>query len=613
MGDEVAKFRARWKKNLLFQSANLLSAQDQRKIIAISIVQICLGVLDLLGVLVIGLLGALSISKIQSSQPNSSLHLFLQWLGMTEASFKIQAAVLGTIAVTLFVGRSLTSIYFTRRIIYFFSERGARLSINLTSRLLSQSLLSIQSRTAQDTLFSLTRGIEIITIQVLATAVVLISDLSVLLIVGVGLFIVDVFTAAVTILIFTAIGFSLYYLMHSRAASLGIQNSSLIIRINEKVIELLDSYRESVVQNRREYYARKIGKLRFDLARTSAEYTFMPYLSKYILESTVVIGALAIGGMQFVLQDATQAFTNFAIFLAAGMRIAPAVLRVQQGCVHIRGSLGMAGPTLELMNELSDAPLLENVDDTLDVLHEGFEAKIQITSISFTYPGRDYPAITDMNFTIPEGSVVAFVGPSGAGKTTLVDILLGVLKPDLGCVTISGLPPLNAVAKWPGAISYVPQNILISNGTIRENVALGYPLEVASDELVMNALKKANLYDFVANLPEGIDTPVGDRGARISGGQRQRIGIARAMFTNPLLLVLDEATSSLDGEMEANISRDIYAIKGDTTVVMIAHRLSTIRHADTVFYMEKGKIISSGTFNEVRKVVPNFDRQANLI
>ena len=218
-----------------------------------------------------------------------------------------------------------------------------------------------------------------------------------------------------------------------------------------------------------------------------------------------------------------------------------------------------------------------------------------------------------MTLAIPSGASVAFVGPSGAGKTTIIDVLLGVLNPDTGNVSISGLPPLLAVAKWPGAVSYVPQDVVIAAGTIRENVALGYPLETATDELVMSALRVAHLDKFVAELPNGVDTQVGERGAKISGGQRQRLGIARAMFTRPHLLVLDEATSSLDGETEASISEAIHDLRGSTTVVMIAHRLSTVRNADIVVYLSEGRIKATGTFEEVRTAVPDFDHQAKLM
>jgi ABC-type multidrug transport system fused ATPase/permease subunit len=153
----------------------------------------------------------------------------------------------------------------------------------------------------------------------------------------------------------------------------------------------------------------------------------------------------------------------------------------------------------------------------------------------------------------------------------------------------------------------------MASATIRENVALGYPKDLATDDLVINALKVAHLDKFVSELPQGLDTHVGEHGALISGGQRQRLGIARAMFTRPLLLVLDEATSSLDGETEAAISEAIHELRGSTTVVMIAHRLSTVRNADLVVYMADGKILATGTFDEVREAIPDFDRQAKLM
>jgi ABC-type multidrug transport system fused ATPase/permease subunit len=162
-----------------------------------------------------------------------------------------------------------------------------------------------------------------------------------------------------------------------------------------------------------------------------------------------------------------------------------------------------------------------------------------------TYPSKTIPAVDGVSLEINPGEIVAIVGSSGAGKTTLVDLLLGVLDADAGEVLISGLPPLECFSNWPGAVSYVPQDVLVSNGTIRENVAMGFPKIEATDELVWNALNIAQLDEFVRSLANGLDTPVGDRGTRISGGQRQRLGIARAMFTKPMMLVLDEATSSL--------------------------------------------------------------------
>ncbi len=609
----LKKSSMRWADSTIWRSLSILSRADKRKVAAVTILQVGMAGLDLLGVLAIGLLGALSVTGLQANSPGNEVGSVVKFLGLSNWSFQVQATIIGIAALVLLVGRTILSIFFTRRILFFLSRRGAKVSANLISRLLAQPLLVIQARTTQESLYALTTGVTVITMGILAAVVVLISDVSLLLVLAFGLFVVDPITSFGTFVFFMIIGFILYRSMHLKASALGAQSSKLNITSNEKIVEVLSSYRESVVRNRRDFYAREIGMIRFSLADANAEMGFMPYVSKYVIETSVVLGAILISAVQFVLQDATHAVATLAIFLAAGTRIAPAVLRVQQSTISIRANLGQAMPTLDLIDTLGDSLLVENVDDAVDVIHEGFESGIQITNVSLTYPSKSVRAISNISLEIPPGASIAIVGPSGAGKTTLVDLLLGVLYPDEGTILVSGLPPLSAVTKWPGAVSYVPQDVQIAAGTIRENIALGYPSEAATDELVMSALRVAHLDKFVEDLPDGIDTQVGERGAKISGGQRQRLGIARAMFTRPHLLVLDEATSSLDGETEADISNAIHALRGSTTVVLIAHRLSTVRNVDIVAYLSDGEILALGTFNEVRGAVPDFDRQAKLM
>jgi ABC-type multidrug transport system fused ATPase/permease subunit len=465
----------------------------------------------------------------------------------------------------------------------------------------------------QQNLYAVTAGVSTITVGVLATCASLIADISLLLVMTIGLFIVDTLIAVSTLIIFGAIGLALYKLMNKRAQNLGVEQSALNIESNQRITEILGSYREAVIKNRRSFYAREIGKQRLKIAEVGAEIAFMPNVSKYVIELTVVIGSLGISAAQFRMQDAAHAVAVLSVFIAASTRIAPAVLRVQQGAISIKTSLGGAAPALELIESLANVSQLDEVSDLVETTHSGFDATVEAHQLTITYPTRANPAVRDASFTISEGQSVAIVGTSGAGKTTLIDILLGVLVPDTGAAKISGYAPLDAVAKWPGAISYVPQDVLITQGTIRENVAMGFPVNGYSDDLVWNALSVAQLEDFVRSLPNGLDSPVGDRGVKISGGQRQRLGIARALFTKPKLLVLDEATSSLDGQTESYVSDAIRALHGKVTVIMIAHRLSTVRNADTVIYMDEGTIKAVGTFDEVRSNVPDFDRQAQLM
>ena len=597
----------------VFRALRILNSRDRLRVVIVMGIQIFLGLLDLLGVAVIGLLGALSLNGVQSRPPGDRVSSFLKFFGLFDESFQTQAAMLGIAASVILVTRTLISIILTRKVLFFLSRRGAVISSDLMKKLMSQPLVAIQQKTLYENLYAITSGVSNVTLGILGTAVVLVADISLLIIMAVGLLIVDPTMALSTVVFFALIGLGLYKVMHQKAGELGLKETELNIQSNEKISEVLSSYRESVVRNRRDYYAREIGELRFKLADTLAELSFMPNVSKYVIESSVVLGALAISAAQFILQDAGRAVATLAIFLAAGTRIAPAVLRVQQGSMQIRRSLGAASSTLDLIDSLKNVPEVEPSSDVIDVLHPGFIPEIIMKDVSFSYPASTLPAIQGANLKITPGSLIAVVGPSGAGKTTLIDLILGVLDPDSGEVSISGMRASAISKTWPGSVSYVPQDVIIANGTIRSNITLGFPEESGTVEMIMDAIRISQLDGYLENLPEKENSKVGDRGAGMSGGQRQRLGIARALFTKPKLLVLDEATSALDGETEANVSAAIRTLKGDVTVILIAHRLSTVREADQVVYLEAGKIIATGTFEEVREAVPNFDRQASLM
>ncbi len=592
---------------------NLFNKGDKRKVNLIVFFQICLTFLDLLGIAAIGILGTVSLKREEDQNSYSQVDSFLEILGLEDQSRNFQVTVFTLAAVTFLLGRTLLSIAFTRRILIFFSARGASLSSDLVGHLLSRSLLELQSRSSQETLFSLTRGVEYLVIQVLATIVVLIADASLLVFLGLSLLILDTATAIGLILLFTGSFVFLNRYMIVRAGRLGQVNSDLNIKSNEKIVEVISSYRETIVRDRQSFYVQEIGETRRQLASTSAEINFLPYVSKYVVELAIIAGAMIIGGIQFVTMDSAGSIPSLVIFLAAGSRIAPALMRVQQGLITIRNGLGQSEKTLELILSLkkSSKPNLEIA--AFNQNHSGFTPEIKLQNVYFSYPDRHETALFDINLNIKAGQLVAIVGPTGSGKSTLADIILGVLDPDSGEVGISNLKPRQAIKDWPGAISYVPQDIQINSGTISENVSLGFSDNDVQLNDIWKILKMVQLEDFVSKLPSGVDTKVGERGINFSGGQRQRLGIARALFTNPKLIVLDEATSALDGDTELALSEAILGLRGKATVIMIAHRLSTVRNADVVVYLESGSIRGVGSFNEVRGLVPDFDRQANLM
>jgi ABC-type multidrug transport system fused ATPase/permease subunit len=607
------ELKAKWRKSTLGRSSKVLTKSDQKKTMAFVALQISLGIFDLLGLVAIGILGALAVNGVKSDNNGSRVEWALKTLSLDGFSFQQQTAALGLISVGLLVTRTILSVVVSRKILFFLSSRGARISSMLVAKLLSESLLFVNRRSIQTTVYSLTEGVYAITIGVLASTIIAISDASLLLILTIALFFADPILAITSTFLFSGIALVLYRLQSVRAKIIGAEYSELSIKSNEKINEILNSYREAVVRNRRSYYSNEIGALRLKLAKVTSEMGFMPNLSKYVIESGVIVGALLIAAIQFIAKDAVQAVATLAIFIAAGSRIAPALLRVQQNVIQVKNSLGTANPTLDLIDELINSPEPVHRDVDVDFSHHGFTPKFQLQNVSFRYPGKNENAITNVSLDVESGTVVALVGPSGSGKTTFVDLLLGILQPTSGEIKISDMPPSLAVAHHPGAIAYVPQNVYIANGSIQHNVKLGYPENSQDEKNIWDALRMAHLSDHVLSLPNRLDENVGENGNRLSGGQRQRLGIARAAFTKPKMLVLDEATSALDGQSEAEISQAISELKGTTTLVIVAHRLSTVRDADLVVYLENGQIVAKGLFSEVRTAIPNFDSQAKLM
>jgi ABC-type multidrug transport system fused ATPase/permease subunit len=238
---------------------------------------------------------------------------------------------------------------------------------------------------------------------------------------------------------------------------------------------------------------------------------------------------------------------------------------------------------------------------------------VSVNSVTLSYEISAPPAISEASLHAQAGTSVALVGSTGAGKSTLADLLIGALEPDSGVVMIGGVSPREAITQWPGAIAYVPQSVALVAGTVRDNVALGLPRDAVDDERVWEALERAHVADFLRDHRDGLDTYIGERGIRLSGGQRQRLGIARALYTRPRLLVLDEATSALDSETEQAIVQTLDELEGDVTTITVAHRLATVRRADQLLYLQHGYVVAQGTFEEVRTQAPDFDRQAALL
>lgn len=593
-------------------SLKLLTRRDRKLIYLVIVLTIAFSILDLVGVILMGAIGSLSVTGISSGKTGDRVNQLLKFLGIQDLTLQSQVAIIGITAALILITKTILSLVFSRKSLFFLARRGARISSDLVSKYFSGPLNLINNRSAQESIFALTSGVAYVMVGVIGVWMSLIADISLLIILGLGLFVVDARTTIGAIVLYGGVSIVLHKLMHKKVSEIGEKQSKLNVISSQRIYEAITAYRELLVRDRRGYYSKEISDIRYQLADGTANISFMQNISKYVLELTLVISSLLLAGYQFTTTTASRAIATVTIFAAASTRITPAVLRVQQGLIQIRANLGQARPAVLLMEELKDRPLQSLIHHKIEITHFGFSGDIKVEKVSFNYvPGK--LVLSEISLEISRGEFVAIVGNSGAGKTTLVDVILGALQPSYGTIEISGLAPLDSFSKWPGAVSYVPQDCPIVEGTIKENLGLGYNLNEISDEMCWHALKVSHLDEFVKNLEEGLETKVGDRGTKLSGGQRQRLGIARALITSPRVLILDEATSALDGITESQVSESIKNMKGEITLLVIAHRLSTIQEADRIYYLESGKVKGIGNFQELKKEFPMFAQQAQLM
>jgi len=591
----------------------LLEKKDRLKLFLVLVINTFLAFLDLFGVALIGVTSAILIRGLQGLTAGDQVSRFLELLNLDGLPQRNLLILLGGTAIFFFIIKTILSVYFLRRTLRYMSIRNAQISSSLVSKMLNRPVEKIFSKSIQHQIYNVTGGVERLVGGAVTSLVVIASDLVLLLVILIGLMLVDPVTSIGTFFVFTGIGFLLYFLLHKRVAILNSKFVYESIYFNQKVSEGINSFRDLFIKGGREFYVNEIRKTKMKLAGYDAEIKFIPNISKYTIEISVILGIAVVAGIQFYLFDSNRAIAVISVFLAASSRIAPAIIRLQQNVIAVKSSLSAAQPTFDLIDELNGVKELDKTETLITTNHKDFSPRVNLKNLKFTYADAINDTIQDISLEISEGKFIAFVGPSGGGKSTLVDLVLGLLAPSSGSITISGLAPVDAIKKWPGSIGYVPQDVFIENSTVKENICLGFDPKTVSDQLVWDALKLADLSEFIEGLDGQLSCRISDAGKNLSGGQRQRLGIARALLTKPKIVIFDEATSALDAETENRVSESILKLTGECTVIFIAHRLSVVRSADMIYYIDKGKIVNQGTFEELRSINADFNNQANFM
>ncbi len=382
-------------------------------------------------------------------------------------------------------------------------------------------------------------------------------------------------------------------------------------QIYKAAVEALNAIKEIQVYNVRSFFIERFEHAVRKYTNGFVKFTVVSGLPRFLLETILFASVLITLLMSLYFGKApSELIPMISVIGVASLRILPSVYKIYNNFNLFQYSsncLDIVYDILQetILKEIQEQPLPGKLLGVKDV-------PIRLKNITFCYKAAPFPIFESINLTIPAHQTIAFVGESGAGKSTLIDILMGLLTPSKGALYY-GHVAINSgnVSDYRKKIGYVPQEIFLSDDNLEANIAFGIPQDRIDHKQLENVIQISQLESLIGGLPEGVKTPVGERGVKLSGGQRQRIGIARALYHNPEILILDEATAALDGHTEAEISEAIKKLRGNITIILIAHRLTTVEYTDIIYVMDRGKIVDQGTFRELMRNSATFQKIAN--
>jgi len=570
------------------------------------------GVLDVVGIALIGLISGLAASSVNPGDP---LVIFGFELPQISAETLVWLVV---IVLIVFVGKSLLAVTLSRLISRFLARTEASRAEEIARYLLEGTLGGLQKHSKGEILWGVMGSASYGFTGLMNAFAIMISEGLLLVLIGATFVLVDPIATLFVLVYFGLLVLAIQMFVGRRLKAAGRAASEGNALSTTAIDDIISSFREIAVLRKQDYYVKMFTRYRSRLSHADATYFFLSAMPRYVVETALMLGVVTFVGFQFATGQLTQGLVTVGVFLTGGVRIMGSLLPLQNAVanMHVQGE--QATEAHELLAELRSHPRRDSPNtDTVESLSKVDSSKsgfdVELKNVSFTYDGADSPALRDVSMNVKSGQHVAIIGPSGAGKTTLVDLMLGLIEPTHGSVTIADADPGHLIGAWPGLVSYVPQNPGLISGTIAENIALGLDTEHIDYNKVDAAIKAAFLEEFIASLPDGIHTSVGKQGDALSGGQVQRLGLARALYEQPRLIILDEATSALDATSEAFVAQSLRNLGKNVTVIVIAHRLSTVQHSDVVYVVEDGSITASGTFSKLRKTVPMVAEYVKLM
>lgn len=566
------------------------------------LVSVLLAALDMIGVLaMLPLMQLITGSGVQGPFLDAAARI-----AGTEEPTSLIPLVAGVVVVAFLV-KSVGALLFR----WWLLGRTTKVSALASSELMRRYVLAPYARHRTRSTSEIYRNVNESTIQassVLLAAMSMLSDaitlVAILLVLAASAPLATLFAAAV----FSIFVFGVQRLLRRRQLQVGEVTASTALAAWQALMPGIEGFRETRLTGSARTFIERYRAARLRGARAQRQMGVLGDIPRYLLEVVFIVAIVGIAGILILTGEQSQVLPVLGVFAAASVRVLPVLTRMTANVATMRA--GQAG--LRIMTEALDELEQEGSHSDLPAAAASYQGDISLIDVSFRYPDAAEPVLDRIRLTIPHNLTTAFVGSSGAGKSTLLDIVLGLLTPTDGEVRCGDRPIDEDLAGWHAGLGVVPQEVFLTNATLAENIAYGRASGDIDPDLLSEVVGMTLLDDLVAELPQGLDTPVGDRGVRLSGGQRQRVGLARALYRKPRVLVLDEATSALDNATEHEISATLARMRGTMTVIIVAHRLSTVRNADTLVFLADGSVAASGTFDEVAASNDDFARLVRL-
>jgi ATP-binding cassette subfamily C protein len=606
-------------KNLILlqvRSFKFFNKRAKRIYILSIIIQSALGILDIIGITLFGIIGAVISTAFTGNQTSNIILTVLRFLNLDSMTTSEITLWLSFITLSLFICKTLLALFFSRKSLSFLAHQQQQISSTVIDKVLNSNFAWIKAKDPHELSNTIMLGITAAILNSLGQVLLIVSELFLISFFIILLIVLNPFTAIGTVLYLVTVIFLMNNILGRRITSYAHNLAELRIDTQRSIFNSLRLFKEIRVLGRKEWFEKDIKFKFVAQAKNYAKDIWAQQLPKYALELALILGLslLVFAGKFFSTTE--QTLPILAIYIAGGARIFPSLLRIQSCILSLRSFSYLAESAHKFIDELdgvgSQTPDSFKSEGNRTPLASG-QKFVEVSNVSFSYPGSDKLIIDGLSLQISKGERVALVGQSGSGKSTLSEMILGLLIPNVGEVKIHGQNASSWVTANSGIVSYIPQDVIIINGSLMDNICLGIEHSDIDLQALDKCLVDSQLKSFIDSLPEGLATHVGINGSSLSGGQKQRISIARALYSNPELIIMDEATSSLDAETENNIIEVISKLSNEKSIIFIAHRLSSIMNFPRVVYLENGKMAGDGTFSELRNNIPRFNDQVKFL